>query len=583
MSAPQHTAKPTADQLKADQPKANQEDNSSTNRYRLQRCWFVTLGLLGSFSFVASQVNFARAESPDFSADVAAETDAATNVSHTASGAAPYESASYSAQPAFELQPTAQLVAAALIDAPPVPSVAAASFAVPDISSAPVTPAAGMPAITPTVSLDSAAAIAPQVTSVAPPTFTPAKKVAAKPAQRHNPLLGLIEAGAVASTLVAMDDAAPAAPRTVPDIAPAAQPAAPPIVEAAPVQPTELVPAALPEGNLPEEYNSVFVDPTDYSVGATEAPDTVGTTGAPNVIISEQSTGCEFTVGQGQAVPDGACASGGAAASGQAAPGAASTAASAATSTPARQSASVASQPAVNVGPVSFSAAGIRFSGSTTAAGRELLNRSVRPLVNLQAARQFIFPLAIPAQITSLFGFRVHPITGDQRFHAGTDIGAAQGTPVLAAQDGVVTAADYAGGYGLMVVLRHQADGTQLESRYAHLSEILVEPGKPVRKGDVVGLVGSTGNSTGPHLHFEMHQLTADGWVLINPDGLIQQSLANLVRALNDPTYAFNMANYLSASRAQDAAPTQAGSSVVLPELPGQNGISFRPAQPNAS
>lgn len=576
MTAPQHTAKPTADQ-----PKADQEDNSSTNRYRLQRCWFVTLGLLGSFSFVASQVNFARAESPDFSADAAAaETattnvyaNASTNVSYTA-GAASYEAAPYSAQPAFELRPTAQLVAAALIDAPPVPSVAAASFAIPDISSASATPSDGVPAIAPAVGLGSAAAIAPQVTPVAPPTFTPVKKAAAKPAQRHNPLLGLIEAGAMASTL-AMDDAAPnAAPsaaRTVPDIAPAAQPAAPPIVEAAPVRPTELVPAALPEGNLPEEYNSVFVDPTDYSVGATEAP---------SVVISEQSTGCEFTVRQGQAVPNGACASsGGAAASGQAAP----SAASAATSTPARRSASVASEPAVNVGPVSFSAAGIRFSGSTTAAGREFLNRSVRPLVNLQAARQFIFPLAIPAQITSLFGFRVHPITGDQRFHAGTDIGAAQGTPVLAAQDGVVTAADYAGGYGLMVVLRHQADGTQLESRYAHLSEVLVEPGKQVRKGDVVGLVGSTGNSTGPHLHFEMHQLTADGWVVINPDGLIQQSLANLVRALNDPS--FNLADYLSAARAQDA-PTPAGASVgvgELPELPGQNGISFRPAQPNAS
>ena len=538
MTAPQHTAK----------PKADQKTSSFAHRYRLQRCWFVTLGLLGSFSFVASQVSLARAESGDFS----------VNDFSVSESVSEYEAANSAA-------------ASAAAAAVPLTMPSAESFSNP------------LATALPAASLDSAAAIAPQVTPVAPPSFSAAKKpVAAKPAQRRNPFAGLIEASAMAAT-VAMNDtateaaplAAPTAPPAgVPDIAPAAPaassaPVAPPA--AAPVQPTELVPANLPGGNLPEEYNSVFVDPTDYSVGATEAP---------NVVISEQSTGCEFTVGQGQAVPNGACASqaGAPAASGQTA--AAAPAASAARSTAA------ASASAVNVGPVSFSASGIRFSGSTTAAGRDFVNRSVRPLVNLQAARQFIFPLSIPAPITSLFGFRIHPISGDQRFHAGTDIGAAQGTPVLAAQDGVVTSADYAGGYGLMVVLRHQADGTQLESRYAHLSEIFVESGKPVKKGDVVGLVGSTGNSTGPHLHFEMHQLTADGWVLINPDGLIQQSLASLVRVLNDPTQAlsFSLADFnLNNARAADVA-TQANPVGDLPSLlPGQNGISFRPAQPNAS
>ena len=549
MTAPQHTAmpkagQPRAGQPKADQPKADQKNSSFAHRYRLQRCWFVTLGLLGSFSFVASQVSLARAESSDFS----------VNDFSVSESVSEYEAANGAASSA----------------AVPLPMPGAESLSDP---LATALPAASLG------SLDSAAAIAPQVTPVAPPSFSAAKKpVAAKPAQRRNPFAGLIEASAMAATM-AMNDtateaaplAAPAAPPAgVPDIAPAA-PAASPAPAAAPVQPTELVPANLPGGNLPEEYNSVFVDPTDYSVGATEAP---------NVVISEQSTGCEFTVGQGQAVPNGACASqaGAPAASGQAA--AAAPAASAARSTAA------ASASAVNVGPVSFSASGIRFSGSTTAAGRDFVNRSVRPLVNLQAARQFIFPLSIPAPITSLFGFRIHPISGDQRFHAGTDIGAAQGTPVLAAQDGVVTSADYAGGYGLMVVLRHQTDGTQLESRYAHLSEIFVESGKPVKKGDVVGLVGSTGNSTGPHLHFEMHQLTADGWAVINPDGLIQQSLASLVRVLNDPTQAlsFNLADFdLNNARAAGVA-TQANPVGDLPSLlPGQNGISFRPAQPNAS
>ena len=150
-----------------------------------------------------------------------------------------------------------------------------------------------------------------------------------------------------------------------------------------------------------------------------------------------------------------------------------------------------------------------------------------------------------------------------------------------------MVSADYAGGYGLMVVLNHKVEGTELESRYAHLSDILVEPGTKVRKGDVIGLVGSTGNSTGPHLHFEMLQNTADGWVLINPDSLVQNSLANLVRALNNPMQAMNFSlsdltlnlNNLK----KTPVPGRSGSSVTLPLLPGQNGVSFRPAQPNAS
>lgn len=518
---------------------------------------------------------------------------------------------------------------------PPAPiAEAPAVVPTPAVVTAPIVtaaPVAAAPAPSITIEIQPSQTVNPQVTRVAPPTFASVRKPVATKVARGNSLWDrLMESGAltapfsayagpaqaatisdaVAATqsvlnpgtavievsdksrtanamLVAMDPAggtAPEAAPAVPEIYPEEM-AAPPIVDIEPaapaeqpIQPTDIVPATLPESaNIPDEYNSVFVDPTDYSVGATQAPD---------VFVSEQSTGCEFTVGGGQAVPNGACGTG-------------SESAPAPQSAPqqgdyAQQNAPADGQdyvansaPVVNVGPVSFDASGIRFSGSTSAAGREYLNRSVRPLVNLQAAEQFIFPLAIPSPITSLFGFRTHPITGDQRFHAGTDIGAAQGTPVLAVQDGTVVSAEYAGGYGLMVVLDHKVEKSELQSRYAHMSEILVEPGKTVSKGDVIGLVGSTGNSTGPHLHFEMLENTADGWVLVNPDSLVQTSLAKLVNALNNPMQAMNFSlsdlNLNLSALRTTSAPSQTRSSVTLPSLPGQNGVSFRPAQPNAS
>ncbi len=139
-----------------------------------------------------------------------------------------------------------------------------------------------------------------------------------------------------------------------------------------------------------------------------------------------------------------------------------------------------------------------------------------------------IFPLAIPAEITSVFGWRIHPISGDRRFHAGTDLGAPMGTPVLAAHAGKVAIADFLGGYGLSVVLRHNND-TQ-ETRYNHLSEILVQPGEWVEPGTAIGRVGSTGNSTGPHLHFEVREQTREGWIAIDPRAQLEYSLAQLVK-----------------------------------------------------
>lgn len=139
--------------------------------------------------------------------------------------------------------------------------------------------------------------------------------------------------------------------------------------------------------------------------------------------------------------------------------------------------------------------------------------------INLMAMRQsglaMLFPLSIPAAITSPFGWRIHPISGDHRFHAGTDLGAPMGTPVLAAMAGTVTLADSLGGYGLTVVLEH--DDVSKRTLYAHLSGIAVQPGTKVEQGMVIGWVGSTGNSTGPHLHFEIHERASDGWVAVDP------------------------------------------------------------------
>ncbi len=103
--------------------------------------------------------------------------------------------------------------------------------------------------------------------------------------------------------------------------------------------------------------------------------------------------------------------------------------------------------------------------------------------------------------IASPFGWRVHPIYGDQRLHAGIDIDAPHGAPVRAAADGTVVIAGYQTGYGNTVVIDH---GGGLATLSAHLSVISVRAGQTVSVGQLVGAVGNTGNSTGPHLHFEV-------------------------------------------------------------------------------
>lgn len=114
---------------------------------------------------------------------------------------------------------------------------------------------------------------------------------------------------------------------------------------------------------------------------------------------------------------------------------------------------------------------------------------------------QLITPLA--GDVTSEFGWRTHPITGDQRFHEGIDIGAGAGTPIGAAGAGTVIFAGWNGGYGNMVEIDH---GNGLTSLYAHMDSILTSLGQTVSAGQTIGTVGSTGNSTGPHLHFGLYQ-----------------------------------------------------------------------------
>jgi murein DD-endopeptidase MepM/ murein hydrolase activator NlpD len=148
----------------------------------------------------------------------------------------------------------------------------------------------------------------------------------------------------------------------------------------------------------------------------------------------------------------------------------------------------------------------------------------------LSDGKQMIFPLSIPAQISSAFGLRVHPLSGQQKFHAGTDIAAPMGTPVVAAYDGDVAVADYLGGYGLSVLLHHS--GGEHATRYAHLSEIFVQPGQTIEQGTVIGLVGSTGYSTGPHLHFEAMKRTAQGYAMVDPGIQLEVALSVLVDAI---------------------------------------------------
>ncbi|NJN58817.1 MAG: peptidoglycan DD-metalloendopeptidase family protein [Leptolyngbyaceae cyanobacterium SL_5_9] len=119
----------------------------------------------------------------------------------------------------------------------------------------------------------------------------------------------------------------------------------------------------------------------------------------------------------------------------------------------------------------------------------------------IRGTGQFIYPLV--GIVTSNFGWRIHPILGYRRFHAGVDFGASHGSTIQAADAGVVIFSGWYGGYGNAVVISH---GGSLTTLYAHASELYVSQGQTVQQGQAIAAVGSTGFSTGPHLHFEVRQ-----------------------------------------------------------------------------
>jgi len=284
-------------------------------------------------------------------------------------------------------------------------------------------------------------------------------------------------------------------------------------------QPVETMPSLLaPAPVLPESIAPTTVTPEfsptpqtmQRSTKASSVPAAPAANrddyGAPSaIVLSERSTGCQSVVRSGQRVMGSPCDA---------------------------ERADAVSRASRNLSALSAMPVGAIPTGlGTTLSLKDYYYRTTRPPGLLGNGNiRLIFPLAIPAAISSAFGWRMHPITGEQRFHAGTDLAAPLGTPVLAAYAGRVAIADFLGGYGLTVALEH-SKGTQ-QTLYGHLSELFVKPGEWVEQGTVIGRVGTTGFSTGPHLHFEFRQLTPDGWVALDAGAQIEYALAQLFKAM---------------------------------------------------
>lgn len=159
------------------------------------------------------------------------------------------------------------------------------------------------------------------------------------------------------------------------------------------------------------------------------------------------------------------------------------------------------------------------------------VSKSTTPIDNSvnQFAQPFRYPLQQLARVTSRFGWRTHPLTGNRRFHSGIDIGAPSGTPVVATGSGTVISAGWNGGYGKAVIIQH--NDTQ-QTLYGHLSATSVQAGQTITQGTVIGLVGSTGNSTGPHLHFESRMPIDGVWSAVDPSQEIKYAGDNLRRSM---------------------------------------------------
>ena len=131
---------------------------------------------------------------------------------------------------------------------------------------------------------------------------------------------------------------------------------------------------------------------------------------------------------------------------------------------------------------------------------------------------RLLFPVIGEAFTSSGFGWRLHPIHGEWLMHSGRDFAAPQGAPVVAALSGRVVSSGPDGGYGIAIVLEHNAP--KRRTLYGHFSELYVKDGQKVRQGEVIGRVGSTGLRTGPHLHFELRVPVSGGWKPVDPQEL---------------------------------------------------------------
>jgi len=400
----------------------------------------------------------------------------------------------------------------------------------------------------------------------------------------------------------------PPEPEYVPE-APAAAAPEPylPEPEIAPPEVTESYPEP------PANSNNAYIDPTDYSVGATNAYE------APTAVqFSERSSGCDAVLETGQVIAGALCAppppqsatadadtgnpyaESAIAPTGQkpwetsqdqqpgsayvqrdspapaysSAPGYSATAeySSGSGYSSSDGAVTVASIGSIQVGPITVS--------TMSDSGFAYYNQTSRPpALPGNGNTRMMFPLSIPTEITSIFGWRTHPVLGTGRFHTGTDLGAALGTPVLAAYAGQVAIADWLGGYGLAVVLDHNKQSQ--ETLYGHLSELFVKPGEWVQQGEVIGRVGSTGMSTGPHLHFELRQMTKQGWVAIDPGIQLEFALAQMVKTLETSQTVPQMPKILASRTAGEFMDLE-GATPKLPPLPLGLDIEIPNLQPPA-
>jgi len=152
----------------------------------------------------------------------------------------------------------------------------------------------------------------------------------------------------------------------------------------------------------------------------------------------------------------------------------------------------------------------------------------------VSSSSRVVFPLPEGTWVlTSPYGMRIHPITGEHKLHTGTDFAAADGTPILASADGTVAIAEFSGGYGGLIVIEHAIDGQTVATAYAHMWQhgIHVKAGDQVRAGQHIGDVGSSGQSTGAHLHFEVRPGGTNGEAIDAAAWLNQHGAANLPEA----------------------------------------------------